>query len=330
MGEAHDRRAFFKELLRGAVQAAGEVGSLIEPERPAADEEVSDATELRQETVPAAAARRLASGDDLRELCAELGLEAWADEAVALARSSIRLTRGAGRGSRLGGVPDVPASFEWPRWQGEELTLVTQVHLAELPESALPRSGTLLVFFALAAEPAGQQPADAGGCSVMFVAEGPTDRADGHSALPELAVVPSAELTLPLEPASVVREAADLEAWMQLREQLAALQGVEAEDRAEDYHALHRLLGYPDTLADDMELDAQLVANGVDLTGADRYFDPRITDLEPGAADWRLLFQLSSDTDLGVSLGDYGRLYVWIREDDLRAGRFHGVRAFVR
>jgi uncharacterized protein YwqG len=80
-----------------------------------------------------------------------------------------------------------------------------------------------------------------------------------------------------------------------------------------------------------MPLDAQLVSNGIDLNTGERYFDPRATELETGAGDWRLLFQLSSDEELDLSLGyPPGRLYVWIRRDDLVEGRFDRVWAFVR
>lgn len=333
MPGAHDRRGFFKQLLRDAVQAADEARSIFAWEDVVPRSEAEGwlpEGELRQETLPAPAAQRAASLDDVRDLCAELGLAACADEAEAAARASIRLTRNADGSSRLGGLPDVPAGFEWPRWEGEELAFLGQVQLDELPESSLPRRGTLLFFFALSSEPSGMSPSDAGACHVVFVAEEATERLERNTSLPQLAVEASAELTLPLEPPPAVEEAVDLEAWATLREQLAALQGVQVEDRAEDYHALHRLLGYPDGFAQGMELDAQLVGNGVDLMGAEGYTDPRVDELEPGAASWRLLFQLSSDNDLGVSLGYLGRLYVWIREDDLRAGRFDDVRAFVR
>ena len=114
-----------------------------------------------------------------------------------------------------------------------------------------------------------------------------------------------------------------------LRDRLAVFQGVELEDRSADYHSLHRMLGYPETFSDGMELDAQLVSHGVDLE-EEPYAHPLYESLAPGAADWRLLLQLSSDDDAAISLGYYERLFVWIRDEDLRAGRFDNVRAFVR
>jgi uncharacterized protein YwqG len=78
-----------------------------------------------------------------------------------------------------------------------------------------------------------------------------------------------------------------------------------------------------------MELDAQLVANGIDFD--DEPYAQLVSDeLASGAAEWRPLFQLPNDDDLGVAFGYLDRLYIWIRDDDLRAARFDGVRAFVR
>lgn len=51
-------------------------------------------------------------------------------------------------GSRLGGVPDLPADFEWPRWQGYVVPLLAQLNLAEVEDAKglLPTRGWLYVF----------------------------------------------------------------------------------------------------------------------------------------------------------------------------------------
>jgi uncharacterized protein YwqG len=103
------------------------------------------------------------------------GLAHHADALLALARPSIRLVSSpvssedeiAIGASKLGGRPDVPAGFVWPRHHGVPLAFVAQIDLATLtafdPEWLLPDAG-LLAFFI--------HPNEYGG------AEDPNDRTD--------------------------------------------------------------------------------------------------------------------------------------------------------
>jgi len=326
----HDRRSFFRELLRGATRAASEMESL----RRATDDAVRRATSLDEDPerawhpVAAKPTTHLATRDELRALCGEVGHEAWADEAASLARTSFRLTRGGDGSSWLGGTPRA-GSFEWPVWNGVELAFLGRIALATLPPCGLPGSGALLVFFALDQVPSGDRPTDVGACRVLHVDEAPFSDEPLYGGMPFASVTPSGELTLPAAPASIASDPDELETWTELRERLAAAQGVELEERAVDYHALHRLLGHPDTYVEGMELDAELVSRGIDL--AEEPFADVSPDEEASAMDdWALLLQISNDDDLALEFGDAGRLFVWIRRDDLAAGRFDDVQAFVR
>jgi len=361
VSESHDRRSFFKQLLRGAAQTAEEITTAFrgdEPpptqsEEPAVDDwGMSWGASYQQRPVAAEPAQRTATLDELLDLCRESGLEHRVDDVAAHTRASVRLTpTGDGAavpagGTKLGGLPDLPPGFEWPDWRGGDLGFVGQIRLADVAAlggfgagdaTPLPRGGLLLVFFDLDMRPAGLRPEDRGGCRVVLVDDvsALAPAADRVATLAELPVRPSVELTLPSESAGLPRalelDPNDLDAWQRLREALAELQGVEVEDRSFDWHALHRLGGWPDASEEGMEADCELVTNGIDLNAGQRYFDPRVPELEAGADRWRLLLQVSSDDDLGSTFGyPVGRLYVWIRDDDLRAGRFDDVWAFVR
>jgi uncharacterized protein YwqG len=74
-----------------------------------------------------------------------------------------------------------------------------------------------------------------------------------------------------------------------------------------------------------MELECQLASNGVNCGSPEGYATPQAKQLEDGAQNWRLLFQMDSDDDLGVMWGDVGMLYFWIEEAAARRGDFSNV-----
>ncbi|HVP71666.1 MAG TPA: YwqG family protein, partial [Gemmatimonadaceae bacterium] len=84
----------------------------------------------------------------------------------------------------------------------------------------------------------------------------------------------------------------------------------------------HQVLGHAIPVQGDMQVECQLVTNGLYCGDPSGYGDPRAAALRPGARDWRLLFQLDSDEGAGLMWGDVGRLYFWMREQDLSDGRF--------
>ncbi len=344
MADAHDRKSFFKQLLRGAATTAQEVTHAFQDAQ-GFEEKTPDPYGLTfghgydERPVAAPPARRLATEAELRELAEAHDLGGRTGDLSERARTSIRLTRGEEGGrSRLGGAPELPEGFEWPAWRDEELDFVGQIDLAELAAlsvgTGLPSKGLLLLFFALAARPTGMRPADKGAL-VLTVVDGELETAEDRRTLIEMPLAFSAELMLPSEsagfPASLVLAGHELDAWQRVRESLAVSQGVELEDRALEWHAIHRLGGYPDTTEDGMHVDAQLVFNGIDLNSGERYYEPHVADLEQDAEQWRLLLQLSSDDELALQLGyPLGRLFVWIREGDLGQGRLDDVWGFIR
>ena len=84
----------------------------------------------------------------------------------------------------------------------------------------------------------------------------------------------------------------------------------------------HQLLGYSGNIQGEMELECQLVTNGVYTGDREGYQNPRVQTLREGAKDWMLLLQVDSDDEPGMMWGDLGRLYFWIRRQDLKARNF--------
>jgi uncharacterized protein YwqG len=88
----------------------------------------------------------------------------------------------------------------------------------------------------------------------------------------------------------------------------------------------HHLLGYPQVIQNPMELECQLASNGVYCGGPEGYRSAAAKELAAGASDWRLLLQIDTDEEgPGWMRGDVGRIYFWIKRNDLASLRFHDV-----
>ena len=243
---------------------------------------------------------------------------------------SVRLVRGLatdpwGTRSRLGGQPLVAAGFEWPRTDaGRALSFVAQVNTTDVAgDVMLPLpDATLLAFFYEADEQHGWgfDPADR---QYWHVCATPVERAVVAAAPPDSRTFTSRAL----RPRKVVtvpdsREPPLDERW-----------GIDDDDFNAMYDALensgdaprHRMFGWPDLVQNPMRLECQLASSGINVGHLDGYDESVAAQLSGGAADWILLLQIDSDDEVACMWGDAGMIYYWIREQDLRAGRFDRV-----
>ncbi|MGI8422238.1 MAG: YwqG family protein [Gaiellaceae bacterium] len=302
--------------------------------------------ELWSPAAPVPARRATGSVDAaaLLALFPDVGLEDRSADVAGNARASVRLTgdaRGEARRSRLGGSPDLPAGFVWPTWDGRELGFLGQVDLGDLaaadPETPFPHEGLLLFFYDLVERPSGLLPAHRGSCRVVLLTGQAAElEADGQHApaLHPLPVEASRELMLPsawsfnAEPLELSPD--EMDAWNDLRERLAEAQGVELEDTSPDQLTLHRLLGYPDETGREVEVSCQLASAGLDAEDVGIYYGSA-ADHDAEARTWRLLLQLTLDDSLETRADSgFDRLYVCIREADLRDGRLDTAWAIMR
>lgn len=83
--------------------------------------------------------------------------------------------------------------------------------------------------------------------------------------------------------------------------------------------ALHRMLGHPNALQDDM----QVVGQQRWLQKQDEAVKKKTTEGE--AKKWLLLLQIGNDDNLKRDWGNSGKLYYWIRPEDLTAHYFDHV-----
>lgn len=241
--------------------------------------------------------------------------------------------------SRMGGLPDLPSHMEWPSWSVPDskrdrfemldieasskrlLNFIAQINLADIApfEAAkdLPQTGLLYFFYDIEACTWGFDPLDAGSARVIYF--------DGQFSELRRAN-PDTELSYALTPAKLAFE----EIWT-INDTLERGHSKDEEfeecqsliEKINDIDPFHHLFGNPQTIQDAMEVECQLVTNGIYLGSGDGYRSPEAELLLPGAADWLLLLQVDTDEDnLDCMWGDCGRIYFWIRKQDLKERRF--------
>jgi len=251
--------------------------------------------------------------------------------------------------TRIGGRPDLPSSIEWPRWEGFEaparspsdpiglprgytpapLSFLAQLDLADTPDATglLPEHGWLCFFYDAEQQPWGYDPRDRGCASVVYFEGEPSslarrDAPPGARVFPAMACEPEVVATLP---SSSRRLGVDLEnaervRYCDLIDELSAGKVVD-----------HRLLGWPKEIQNEMELECELVTNGIYCGDPAGYQSAEAKRLEPNARDWVMLFQIDSD-EMRAELmwGDSGCVYFWIRQQDLAARRFERCWAILQ
>jgi len=273
--------------------------------------------------------------EKLKHLLDSIGLTQFSDALLKLSLPAVRLTHLCSEpqqipvgASKVGGRPDVPAGFEWPCWRGSPLSFLCQVNLSDigdLPAAAdLPKDGLLSFFYDAQQRAWGLEPADAGAWLVEWFPDDPASLRP--CALPsscrELGLFEPCllrfeeVLTLPPWECEAVEQLGM--SWDQSDAYVDLLEGLYEQ-------GCHQLFGHPAQIQGPMEEICQLGSNGVNVGDFSYHTDTRTESLLLGSSEWRLLLQLGSDERLGMMWGDCGRLFFWIRREDLAARRFDKI-----
>lgn len=233
-----------------------------------------------------------------------------AARAVRMERPTLLFVRGNGAGrSRLGGQPDLPVGVEWPVGPRGPMGFLAQVDLAEVKRCGgpewLPDQGLLSVFHDDDYGMAGQ-------ARVLHLLP-ETSPATPPVALKKAWRYPERPVKFEL-----FRSVPSLD-WLDLSltdEDAFDDLGIRPFPRGPE----HRLGGYPTEIQNEqMAVSCEYYGRG--MSPYDQKTPPS-AELIAAAASWRLLFQIDSDEDLDTNWGDGGMLYVFVREEDARAGDF--------
>lgn len=289
------------------------------------------------------------------EIIRSLSLAQYTDQLTAALEPSIGLrTRRVDESSlplgasRIGGSPDFPAGREWPSWHASRPemrggsivhTEATQSHLHFIAQiqlkdvagfqgaKCLPQQGMLFFFFDAESQPWGYDPNDRGGARVLFFDGRSSDLIRTSRPAPEgdysshpCALSCVQEWTLP----SWNELALDTDHYDDYEELLADLYEMPSDGCPEP---LHRLLGHSQNVQNEMKLECELVSHGV-YCGDSSGYDTQ--EFATGANDWQLLLQIDTDDRPGWMWGDSGRIYYWIRRQDLAERRFDKAWAILQ
>lgn len=246
--------------------------------------------------------------------------------------------------TRFGGKPDVPAGFVWPYFEADTfddkkvkprpLAFLAQFDLAEISafdkDGILPRSGTLAFFYELGSQRCGFDPKD-GGCAKVFwfhewedlsPAQFPEDLPQAFR-LPALNITANAEKSYPTNEDFYLNRKDYSQTIDDFKAAEARLNIQRPDNRS-------KLLGWADVIQGNMTSECELIARGYtsdEVWNGGNFPKEELEKIEAAANEWTLLFQLDTVEHEGFSLmfGNYGRIYFYIRKDDLRAKRFDRI-----
>jgi uncharacterized protein YwqG len=238
--------------------------------------------------------------------------------------------------SKIGGMPHLPADFEWPYYFDKPLTFIAQFNLSKIAaydtEDQLPDEGFLLFFYEGSDEVCGMDPMDKGGFKVFYFDISAdslmeTFPPSGTMPLNPCALSFRTESSYPLDENLILQlDEDELEDFYQLDVEKSELY----ENIAEKHSPLceegvHRILGYPDLLLGEIFTVCQLASNGYFSEETD--LPDEAYELLKSADEWTLLFQMDSDDNCRAMWGDCGMIYFAIKRDDLRNRNFDNVWA---
>lgn len=221
--------------------------------------------------------------------------------------------------SRIGGHPDLPLGFKWAdlTWKNQPLSFIAQFSLAELApfdvSEQLPKEGWLSFFYPADEQPYCCENKTRSEFKIIYSKQEPTQRYDYPEDLP-VYLSParlhfSPDWTLPDYDALILSTLALSDQEKQMyKEVFVSLQ--------DESQPIHRLLGHADQIQpNDLGQLCTLYEQDLSPSKIKRAPQKFLKD----ALSWELLLQLDTLEEADMAWGgDGGRLYFFIREQDLK------------
>lgn len=240
-------------------------------------------------------------------------------------------------GTRFGGVPDIPEGFKWDYYVGENekpvpLSFIAQFNCEEIAkydtEHLLPQKGLLSFFYEADSQEWGYDPKNKGFAKVYWfedisklkAAELPEELPD-YCRFPMLKITAKSEISYPSYEDYGLTRINTTEHWDEFNDAEKSL-GINDEGE------INKLLGWANPIQGNMTQECELISRGYYLgSGWDNVTPRDRQESIDRSKDWQLLFQLDSisDDDFELMFGDCGRIYYYIRKEDLAERNFNNI-----
>jgi len=244
--------------------------------------------------------------------------------------------------SKIGGKPDLPQNFQWYYYRGESyekivanrpLSFIAQINCEEVREhdkdNLLPPKGFLYFFYELETSTGGFDPKDKGSAKVYYYPGSVSElqRTNFPLDLPDAFKFPE----MPIE-FSNKRELPDFEEFMEWYDGVdykacddyddtKVKMGFESEFDTEEEQIgkVSKLLGYANLIQGGMLFECETVTNGIFNGEPTAIPEKELSRYKENCKKWQLLFQFDSieTKDYTMLWGDVGRIYFYIKRDDL-------------
>lgn len=268
---------------------------------------------------------------ELKKKIYEYGLKRVEGQILSLLKPEIKINRLSSSKeikygiSKIGGYPDIPCDYKWPFKNEVPLSFIMQIALADLKnitlDIKLPTDGMMFFFYDSKSQPWGFDPKDKGSWEIVYV-ENIHNNADYNN---EMFSIKGLEIYN--ESKLMFEERFGLPSWESVEVDRLELTKEEVYNYIELQSVFDQLNygedwkikigGYPNQIQGEMQLECELVSNGIYCGDSSGYMNPRREELEKNAYEWRLLLQINSNEKQGMMWGDEGNLFFWIKEGDL-------------
>jgi uncharacterized protein YwqG len=223
--------------------------------------------------------------------------------------------------SKIGGKPDLPESISWQKdSDGNLLAFIAQINLAEVTdldaEKILPKTGILYFFYDALQEACGYEMSEKeanrfrvlyfdGDLNILKRTNYPKDLGK-EARFSVNKITAKQEINIPYS--DFLFEVFDEDEAEKLDELISDV----------DDGSIHKMLGYSNNLQNPMEIECELITNGVDINDPEAFETPKAKELAKNTVDWRLLLQVdSTDGEVQMDWAGGGRIYFWIKKEDL-------------